>query len=179
MTISVTIDSCVWNYFFTNDFDLSVELPSEQFSLYITREVEIELLQIPDISKHGDDKRPFKDYVRKSIGLCEVETTAVFGFAEANVPGEPARCFLRNSSKRKSTSLGKNEADVSLAVASFTSVLITADKKENASSGSKGPIHDAAVNGGRVLYLQDFGSSGSTLGGFIEKYLADAEAAGT
>lgn len=198
MTISVTIDSCAWNFFFDNEFDLCVELPPEKFSLFITREVEIELLQIPDVSKHEVDNRLLKQFIRSSIDLRKVETTYVFGFAEANDPDEPARYggfdqgtfesdieqnwrqreetqrFVRegHAKRRKSTALRKNEADVSLAVASLTSVLITNDQKADASSGKKGPIYDAAINGGRVVYLQDFQASGLTLADFIEKHFS-------
>ena len=200
MTISITIDSCAWNFFFDNEYDLCAELLPERFSLFITREVELELDQIPDQSQ-GVDKRPLKDYIRTSIQLRNVETNCFFGFSEANVPGEPARYggfgqgtfesdierdwrqreetqrFLRGSTKRASTVLGPNEADVSLAVASLSSVLITVDQKKGAKLGKKGPIHDAAINGGRVVYTGDFESSGLTLADFIEKRFVEPSGA--
>jgi len=195
MTISITIDSCAWNFFFDNEYDLCAELPPERFSLFITREVELELDQIPDESQ-GVDKRLLKEYIRRSIQVRNVETSCFFGFSEANVPGEPARYggfgqgtfesdierdwrqreetqrFLRGSTKRASTVLGPNEADVSLAVASLSSVLITVDQKKGARLGKKGPIHDAATNGGFVVYVQDVQSSGLALAEFIEKHFA-------
>lgn len=196
MTISVTIDCCAWDFFFVNKYDLCVELPVERFSLFITREVELELLQTPDESKDGLDKRPLKEYIRNSIERSQVQTSCVFGFYCGESPDDPARYggfgqgtfvsdieqdwrqreetqrFVRdghNTKRRASTVLRKNEADVSLAVASLTSVLITVDEKKNASSGKKGPIHDAAINGGRVAYTDDFKSSGLTLANFIEE----------
>lgn len=189
MIISVTIDSCAWNFFSDNKYDLCVELPPERFSLFITREVELELDQIPDES-HGVDKRLLKDYIRTSIQLRNVETSSIFGFSEANVPGEPSRYggfgqgtfesdierdwrqredtkrYVIDAPKRKSSFLRKDEADVSQAVASLSSVLITADAK-------KGPISVAAVNGGRVLYLSEFQNSGLKLADYIEQLFAE------
>ena len=198
MTTPVTIDSCAWNFFFDNRFDLSVELPPDKFSLFITREVEIELLQIPDISKDGVDKLPLKQFIRSSIDQHKVETTCVFGFAEANEPDEPARyggfdqctfesdieqtwrqreetqrCLRQVQAKpRKDTALRKNEADVSLAVASMACVLITVDEKKGAPARKKGPIYDAAINGGFVVFVQDVESSGLALADQIERKFA-------
>ncbi|MBK4989448.1 hypothetical protein [Pseudomonas sp. S36] len=203
MNISVTIDSCAWNFFFDNRLDLSVELPPEKFSLFITREVEIELLQIPDISKDGVDKLPLKQFIRSSIDQHKVETTCVFGFAEANAPDEPVRYggfnqgtfesdieqnwrqreetqrFLRQGQAklRKDTALRKNEADVSLAVASMACVLITVDEKKGAPARKKGPIYDAAINGGFVVFAQDVESSGLALADYIERKFAVVEGA--
>lgn len=190
MTISVTIDSCAWNFFFENKYDLCVALPAERFSLFITREVELELLQIPDDSKDGFDKRPLKEYIRKSIERRQVQTSCVFGFYCGESPDDPARyggfgqgtfesdierdwlqreqtqSFLRSKkNKRQTTVLRPHEGDVYQAVASLSSVLITND--------STGPIADAAANGGRVLYLSKFKSSGLTLADFIEMRFAD------
>lgn len=179
--------------FFDNNYDLCVELPAERFSLFITREVELELLQIPDKSKEGVDKRPLKGYIRKSIERRQVETTCVFGFDCGESPDGPARYggfgqgtfesdierdwrqrentqrYVIGASKGKTSVLRKNEADVSQAVASLSSVLITVDKKKDAKPGKKGPINDAAINGGWVAYTDDFKSSGLTLADFIEK----------
>ena len=185
MTIPVTIDSCAWNFFFENNYDLCIELPPERFSLFMTREVELELDQIPDESQ-GFDKRPLKEYIRKSIERRQVETTCVFGFYCGESPDDPARYggfgqgtfesdierdwrqredtqrYVIDAPKRKSSVLRKNEADVSQAVASLSSVLITADAK-------KGPISVAAGNGGRVLYLSEFQSSGLKLADYIQR----------
>ena len=193
MTIPVTIDCCAWDFFFDNNYDLCVELPAERFSLFITREVELELLQIPDESKQGVDKRPLKEFIRNSIERRQVETTCVFGFYCGESPDDPARYggfgqgtfesdierdwrqrentkrYVIGASKSKSSVLRKNEADVSQAVASLSSVLITVDQKKGAKLGKKGPIHDAAINGGRVVYTGDFKSSGLKLADFIEK----------
>jgi hypothetical protein len=77
-------------FFFDNEYDLCVELPPERFSLFITREVELELDQIPDESR-GVDKRPLKEYIRNSIERRQVEITCVFGFYCEESPDDPAR----------------------------------------------------------------------------------------
>jgi hypothetical protein len=183
MSISVTIDSNAWNYFFKAGTNLSIELPPEEFSLFITREVEIEIENIPEIGKDGSDKRPLKEYIRSSIQSRQIKTTAIFGFAEANPTSEPARYtgfgqgtfqseqerdwrsrqetkqFLLNKSKRP-TGLAKNEADVSIAIASLNSVVITDDRKN-------GPIPEAAQCGGCVVYLSDFSKSSLSLSEFV------------
>lgn len=183
MTISVTIDSNAWDYLFTAKIHLVDELPPDHFSLFITREVEIEIEGIPDIGKDNSDKRALKAYIRHSIQSHHITTTAVFGFAEANTPGEPARVagfdqgtwespvernwrnrdetkkFLSSKTQRP-TRLAKNEADVSVAVAALSSIVITADKK-------CGPISDVAANGGKVVYIDELRASGLSLREFI------------
>lgn len=185
MTISVTIDSNAWDYLFEAKICLVDELPPDHFSLFITREVEIEIEGIPDTGKDNSDKRALKEYIRQSIQSRNITTTAVFGFAEANTPGEPARVagfnqgtwestqerdwrnreasknFLSSKAQRP-TRLAKNEADVSVAVSALSSIVITADKKP-------GPISDAAANGGKVIYVHELQASGLSLREFIAK----------
>jgi hypothetical protein len=193
MTISLTIDNCAWDFFFRNKYDLCLQLPADKFLLFITREVELELLQIPDYSpKDGSDKRALKEYIQKSRERRQVVTACVFGFDCGESPDDPARfggfgqgtfesdierdwrqrediqSHVIGASKRKTTVLRQNEADVAQSVASLSSVLIT-----NESNKKKGPILIAAANGGRVLYLSDFESSGLTLADYIEKHFAE------
>ncbi len=47
--ISVFIDSSAWNFLFEQGIDLVRELPTSEFALYITQEVDIELRAIPNI----------------------------------------------------------------------------------------------------------------------------------
>lgn len=203
MPIPVTIDSCTWNYFFDNQYDLCVQLPPDRFSLSITREVELEILQIPDES-HGVDRRALKQYVNQSIECRQVRTTYSFGFRDLDNPEEPPRYggfgqgsfetdaqqdwrqrektkeFVQagyEAKQRTTTVLRKDEADVALAVASMASVLITVDEKKGARANKKGPIYDAAINGGFVVFVQDVESSGLALAEFIEKHFAVVEGA--
>ena len=45
--IAVTLDNNVWDFLFKGTIDLAAELPSDEFFISITREVEIESMAIP------------------------------------------------------------------------------------------------------------------------------------
>ncbi len=171
MTISVLIDNNAWNFFFVKNFDFRQELPAEEFSLFINREVEIEIEAIPDDGKDGVDKRALKRYIHESILSNKIVTTATFGFAEANPsdgPGiylgfgkgtfqsdkerdwyseEKIKSYIIGKSKRNS-GLTHNQADAAVAFASFGSIVLTCDKKT-------GPIAEAKKSGGNVVFLSD------------------------
>jgi hypothetical protein len=53
--ISVYIDSCAWDYFFHERAYLAEIFPPNDYQLFMTREVEIELSAIPDVGKDGTD----------------------------------------------------------------------------------------------------------------------------
>jgi hypothetical protein len=71
----VTLDNNVWNFLFDRRMERSVELPTSEFFISITREVEIEGMAIPD--------NAVKD-IKRTIESCDIKTTSVFGFT---VPG--------------------------------------------------------------------------------------------
>ncbi len=48
MTVSIYIDNNVWDLLFEKEIDLSVELPSDEFCLCLTREAEFEIPPIPE-----------------------------------------------------------------------------------------------------------------------------------
>lgn len=171
MTIPVQIDSNAWNFLFDHKIDINRELPLEQFELFITREVEIEICAIPDEGKDGADKRPLKQYIRDSLAQNCVRTTATFGFAEANPVGGPAvyagfgqgsfqsgkqRAWYSQDKVRgyilgkpiKGSGLSGNKADAAVAAASFDCVALTCDKKA-------GPILEASGQGGKVIFLSE------------------------
>jgi hypothetical protein len=75
--IAITLDNNVWNFLFDQQINLAAELSSERFAIYITREVEIETLAIPN----HESKKELKEYIDKTIETCGIETTYVFGFA--------------------------------------------------------------------------------------------------
>ncbi|MFP3474972.1 hypothetical protein SB780_08835 [Burkholderia sp. SIMBA_057] len=183
MTIPVHIDSNAWNFLFDNKIDINLELPSDEFKLFITREVEIEICAIPDEGAGGADKRPLKQYIRDSLARNCVRTTATFGFAEANPVGGPAvyagfgqgtfqsgkqrtwysQDKVRNSilgKKKKGSGLCGNQADAAVAAASFDSVVLTCDKKA-------GPIRDASGQGGKVIFLSDVLLENKSLGEIV------------
>jgi hypothetical protein len=170
MAISVQIDSNAWNFLFEHAVDLNRALPPEEFKHFITREVEIEILAIPDDGKDGD-KRPLKQYIGNGIARNDISTTMLFGFAEANPVDGPAtyggfnqgtfqseqECVWRNQEKiqgyvlgkpKKGSGLNGNQADAAVAAASFHTVVLTCDKKA-------GPILEAKKQGGKVIFLTD------------------------
>ena len=174
MTTPVVIDSCAWNYLFVNSIDLASELPREGFSIFISREVEIEICSIPDDGKDGNDKRPLKKYIKNSIEANQVRTTSLFGFATHEPDGSLSKVQTNSgfgqgtfqsekdrawyaaetikqyfpSNKIQNSGLGKNQADASLAVRSFDSIVLTDERK-----GKPGPLSIAVRQGGRVVYL--------------------------
>jgi len=170
MKIAVSIDSSAWNWLFRNAIDTSIVLPSDEFSLFITRHIEVEISAIPDVGADGSDNRPLKRYIRESISRNQITTTATFGFAEANPPEGPATYagfgqgtfqsdverawYARDDVQkqiigkhpRKPGMLPRNAADASMAVASFHGVALTYDK-------NKGPIKTASKIGGNIVFL--------------------------
>jgi hypothetical protein len=62
----------------------------------------------------------------------------------------------------RTTGLAKNQADASLAVRSFDSIVLTNEGKENS-----GPLRLAAEQGGRVVYLADVKASRFSLKDYI------------
>ena len=75
--IAVTLDNNVWDFLFARKIDLAAELPSDEFAVFITREVEIESMAIPD----AESKAMLKEYIARTMARCGIKTTAVFGFA--------------------------------------------------------------------------------------------------
>lgn len=178
MAIDVFLDSNVWNLLYVLKIDLAVELPRNEFRLFITREAELEIPPIPT------DKAELKAFIEKTIRDSSIETHSFFGFYDGNHPPEEQRVggfgvghwaspeelrFIAQQKKRlgeqkkSTTRLYKNEADVSLAARSFTAVVLTLDKR--------GPLKDAVEQGGKVVFLTDFESSGMSLGNFIRSAL--------
>lgn len=189
---SIVIDSCAWNYLFKYKIDLSVTFPQDRYLLSVTREVEIELLAIPDIGSDGEDKRRLKAYIADSIAANQVRTSSVFGFASVEPDGTlsavqvyggfgqgtwqsdadqawhasaPVRGLQRQ--KRMKTGLAQNQADTSLGVRSFDSIVLT-----NEDPGNKGPLQLAARQGGHVIYLSEVKGSGPELANYVEAFIA-------
>lgn len=175
MTISVYIDNNVWDFLYSRKIDLSVELPRTEFCLCMTREAEFEIPPIP-IEKAG-----LKKFIQDTINKCVIEPHSYFGFydpahsdSEQRVGGFNQGRFASldevafieqqktrlGTTKKALTKLYKNEADISVAARAIHSVVLTLDKKV-------GPINDAYKQGGNVVFLNDFDSSGLTLKEFI------------
>ena len=179
--IAVTLDNNVWDFLFARKIDLAAELPSDEFAVFIRREVEIESMAIPDT----ESKTMLKDYIARTIARCDIKTTAVFGFA-TDGPG-PQRVggwgqgtwqsqtehefydairqlYLFGRPETKSQ-LTKNEADAAVAAQSFFSIALTCEKP-----GKPGPLRFAAEHGGKVLYLPDIDRSELTLKAYIAAF---------
>ena len=189
VTIAVYIDSCAWNYLYEKEVDLAKELPQSQFSIHVTREVEIELAAIPDVGRDGTDKGPLKAYIKQCISGTPVKTSYVFGFQTLEPDGTPSpiqvyggfnvgvwqsveeRNFyatpkleqqLRSGMKVKS-GLGKNQTDASLAAKSLSSIVLTNERMNKA-----GPLKLASELGGKVVHLQDqVEPSGLSIGNYL------------
>jgi hypothetical protein len=83
MPTSIYIDNNVWDFLFERGIDLSVELPRNEYCLFLTREAEFE---IPPIQK-----RALKAFIEKSIKDCCIETRSLFGFCDHNHPPDEER----------------------------------------------------------------------------------------
>jgi hypothetical protein len=192
--IHVYIDGCAWNYLFDRKLDLLAELPAPEFSLYMTREVRIELEAIPEIGAHGSDKRALRDYIRNSLDRIPIFTVAPFGFRTCKPAGahsEPqvysgfncgklhrggfqsakqrayyasAEVRAHLAGSRRPTGLGRNQADASLAAHAEDAFILTDENP-----GKSGPIRDAADAGKKVVYLRaQVEPSGLTIGQYIK-----------
>lgn len=176
MSISVYIDSCAWNYLYDNSVDLEKELPSNRFSILITREIEIELEAIPSFGSDQSDKRDLKEYINSAIKNNHVKTSAIFGFMTMEPDGTPSpvqvyggfgsgafqsteeRDFYAkpeikkqiHNGKKSNSGLGKNEADASLAAKSFNSFILTNERIKKS-----GPLKTALQLGGKIIYLEE------------------------
>lgn len=172
MSIDIYIDHNVWDFLFDRQLDLATELPAEEFALHLTREAEFEILPTPD------NKRL---YILDNIEKCNIDTRPYFGFfddrhslADQRVGGLDIGYlasreeieFIQSqqsrlgTNKKEKTRLFKNEADISLAARSLHAVVLTLDRKT-------GPLLDAYHQGGKVVFLNDFDSSGLSLKRFI------------
>ncbi|SDO75630.1 hypothetical protein SAMN05216303_102275 [Rhodoferax sp. OV413] len=190
MTTPVYIDSCAWNYLFDTHVVMRDVFPPDEYMLYITREVEIELSETPNDGKDGSDKRPLKQFIHESIAQSGVRTTGNFGFRTYESDGTPSkhqvnlgfgqggfqpskdrqwyadkdvRAHLDGKPKRKS-GLHHNQADASLGVRSFDAIVLTNEKR-----GKAGPLTLAAKQSGYILYLGDLGASGLNLKEFLRR----------
>ena len=199
MTFSVIIDSCAWNYLFAHHVDLAEVFPRDEYTLFVTREVEIEILATPDVGKDGEDKRPLKSYVANNIETHSVRTSSVFGFASVEPDGSLSKvqvyggfgqgtwqsendrrwynsCEIKSllhGKARKKSGLSANQADASLAVRSFDSIVLTNECKEK-----NGPLRLAAEQGGRVVFLADVELSGLTLRDYVARQCPQEKKAG-
>jgi hypothetical protein len=168
---NIYLDSNVWDFLFDRNIYLSSEFPPEEVRLWITREMEFEIPQMPE------RKRTF---VQTTIAKCNIGTDAFFGFFDDSRPPEEQRVqgfghgrwasaqeldFLASENRSvvvRPTKLHKHEADVSLAARSFHSVVLTLDAK-------RGPLKRAFRQGGKVVFLNSFDTCSISLREFVLK----------
>ncbi len=176
--IAVTLDNNVWNYLFEKNVDVAGELPCSAFAIFITREVEIETSAIPDI----EGKAALKDYIAWTIAGSGIKTTSVFGFArlgpgpqrfggfgQGTFQSQTERDFY-NAIRDKyliekpetGSQLTKNEADAAVAAQSFSSIVLTWERRTK-----PGPLRFASEQGGKVLYLRDLDPNKPNLGASV------------
>jgi len=176
--IAITLDNCVWDFLFYKNLNLALELPPDEFAVFITREVEIEGLAIP-----ADDKKAaLKDYIARTRISCDIRTTLVFGFATdgpgpQRVGGFGQGTFQSQTERefyaaireqyllgkgKKNSQLTNNEGDAAVAAQSFFSIVLTCELPNKS-----GPLRFAAEHGGKILYMGDFDKSGLTLKAYI------------
>lgn len=178
MKIKLFIDNNAWDIFFDYKIDLSKELPSSDFDLYITREAEFEIQPMPK------DKLL---YVQEAIAKARIETDIFFGFRNENHPLDEQRAggfgdkfnpsikggrFISKAesqtikeeshligAKKRITHLYKHEADISLAARANHAVILTCD--------NKGALKRARDNTKRVVDLKKWDNT-KTLSEFIK-----------
>lgn len=179
--IAITLDNNVWDFLFQRGLDLALELPSGEFALFITREVEIEGSEIPA----NASKTALKDYIARTILSCDIKTTSVFGFANEGTESQRVGGFGQGTWQSKTerefytaiseryllgrretnSGLTQNEGDAAVAAQSFSSIALTCELRR-----TTGPLRFAAEHGGKILYLEDFDRSGLTLKAFITAF---------
>ena len=73
---------------------------------------------------------------------------------------------LLHGKAKRPTGLGNDEADASLAVRSFDSIVLTKERPTK-----KGPLFLATNQGGRVIYLKNVEKSGLSLKDYIAQFM--------
>lgn len=196
MRTPIFIDSCAWDYFFETRTNLSIELPSEKYRIFVTPGTDYEIGKIPDISKDHKEKGELKDFIQRSLHENDVEVAGFFGFAEMNPDGNPfdyqsvlgfdQGTFAGPSDVEelqwlasadvthfvgapKATGVQKNGSDAALAAKSFRCLVLT-----NERPNKSGPLQFAASKGGAVIFLlAELSPSGLSLGDYVRNFLAD------
>jgi hypothetical protein len=173
--IAITLDNNVWHFLSLKKLNLALELPPDEFAIFMPREVEIETEGTPvDV----------KDYIARTIADFGIKTTSVIGFATG--PGKQGYRALGQGTfqsqtecefyaaiskqflvgrREKGSGLTENEADAALAAQSFFSIVLTCESRK-----VNGPLRYAAEHGGAILYLDGFDGSGLTLKEFIVSF---------
>ena len=168
------IDNNVWDLLFERQLDLETELPRERFSLHVTKEASFEIRALA----HRPDKAGLLAFIIAQCSAANVLTDCFFGFADPNLAAEDQRvggfdegrwisaeesAFLDKLvpviGRLRRTGLYKDEADLSLAARAMVATVLTFD--------ARGPLRSAYQDGGDVIFLRAFDTSGLSLADFI------------
>ena len=187
--IPIFIDSCAWNYLYEHEIDLARDVPGEIYAIYLTQEVEREIADIPCVGKSGADNRRLRQYIDEAVSVHKISTTSTFGFQTEDEDGSPSKyqswsgfgqgTFQSDEDREwygsdrvkeqiigkaaKSSGLSNNQADASLAVRSFDSIVLTDERK-----GKSGPLRLASEQGGLIVFLrEEFEPTGLALGAYL------------
>jgi len=182
MTISIFIDGSAWNVLCNQEIDLNAELPPDKFSIFSTNEVNIEIDATPDAGKDGVSKIKYKRYIAKAFEDRQIPPDSPFGFNTGPGPqrfspfnqgtfqsDQHREWYARPENKKygkvnPATGLAKHEADASLAVHAFESIILTNDKEP-------GPLKRSIKEGGKVVLLSTFERKSISLWDYISAAL--------
>lgn len=169
---TIYLDSNVWDVLHNHGIDLLQEFPRESFSLALVREAEFEISAMPE---------PLRSFVEAEIERCSIRVVRPFGFYDDRYPADKQRvggwdqgvwlgaeehAFRASQSERvgpklqSKTGLLRNEADTAFAGSSFNSIVLSLNK-------NRGPLKTAHVQGGRVIFLNDFDPEIHRLGAWV------------
>ena len=173
--MNIYLDSNVWNFLYENNVWLPDHFSESKYKFFITKELKFEIHPIPP------DKSALKDFISKSFKAAHVQVDSIFGFGNDNLSASEQRVggfdegrfisdeeanfldLLRhhlNDNKKKKSKLYSNEADISIAIRSIHSVVLTLDNR-------KGPLLEAKNHGGNVVFLNNFNGEMHTLEEYI------------
>jgi hypothetical protein len=173
--------------------DLDVHLPADEFALFITGEVWIEVLNIPLTTDEQREKKPF---FLRLIKERPIKVYRVFGFADP-ARGDQERWGGFDSpspwfetawfeteafsdvesaaqGKLRGSGLYQDEADAYLAARSRYEIVLTMEKMPPERKKSPGPLQFAYQNGRLIVSLASFDWTKQTLKDFIRSRMPSA-----
>lgn len=172
------IDSCAWDIFYKFSLDLTIELPANEFDIFMTKEVmSFEVPHMPS---------DLLDYVTTQTSTRGINELSWFGFPsyeqhqkhKSRTSGfgtgqwptyqdaEAILMFKPSQGLRPKTGLNVNEADASMAARAYLGATILTAENPN----KKGPLKDVIIKGGKVIDLCNFDPLKCSLRLYIAEY---------
>ena len=165
--IKVYLDNNCWDFLFFHQIDLAIELPAQQFEIWLVREVEMEIAPL-------ETKNPeLYQFIQAACAIRGIRTERIIGYDKPGTPDHERRYGffgpndrwatpdqltywssvpIKANSKRPKTALHKDEADRALAARSIESIVVTSDASKS------GPLKHARSKGQKILQLPDKGN---------------------